>query len=46
MQDGKLIAHLTPEEFMRSTQPEVLDYIRAFHRGERNQSKSNSKARS
>jgi osmoprotectant transport system ATP-binding protein len=35
MQDGKLIAHLTPDEFMRSTQPEVLAYIRAFHRGER-----------
>jgi osmoprotectant transport system ATP-binding protein len=32
LQDGRLIAHLTPEEFVRSTQPEVRAYIAAFHR--------------
>ncbi len=36
MQDGKLIAHFAPDEFMRSAQPDVQAYIRAFHRGERN----------
>jgi osmoprotectant transport system ATP-binding protein len=41
MQEAKLIAHLTPEEFMRSAQPEVLAYIRAFHRGERDRGQSN-----
>jgi osmoprotectant transport system ATP-binding protein len=41
MQEAKLIAHLTPEEFMRSTQPEVLAYISAFHRGERNRGQPN-----
>ena len=35
MQDGRLIAHLAPEEFMRSELPEVQAYIRAFHRGQR-----------
>ena len=32
---GRVLAHLTPEEFMRSPQPEIISYIRAFHRGER-----------
>lgn len=32
---GRLISHLTPEEFVRAEQPEVRAYIRAFHRGER-----------
>ena len=31
---GKLVANLAPEEFLRSTQPEVEEYVRAFHRGE------------
>jgi osmoprotectant transport system ATP-binding protein len=35
MQEGSLIAHLTPEEFMQSIEPEVRAYIGAFHRGER-----------
>jgi osmoprotectant transport system ATP-binding protein len=35
LHDGRLIAHLTPEEFVRSAQPEVHAYIRAFHRGQR-----------
>ncbi len=34
MSDGKLIADLAPAEFMRSSQPEIQSYIRAFHRGE------------
>jgi osmoprotectant transport system ATP-binding protein len=45
MQEGRLIAHLTPDAFMRSTQPEVLAYIRAFHRGQR-KNESNAEARS
>jgi len=35
LSEGRLIADLPPAEFMRSTQPEVEAYIRAFHRGER-----------
>jgi osmoprotectant transport system ATP-binding protein len=38
LEDGKLVAYLTPDEFMCSAQPEVLAYIRAFHRGERRRS--------
>jgi osmoprotectant transport system ATP-binding protein len=34
--EGKLIASLTPEEFLTSRQPEVEAYIRAHHRGDRN----------
>ena len=33
--EGRLIANLEPVEFMRSTDPEIESYIRAFHRGER-----------
>jgi osmoprotectant transport system ATP-binding protein len=36
LHEGRLVAHLVPGEFKRSAQPEVLAYIRAFHRGERN----------
>jgi osmoprotectant transport system ATP-binding protein len=43
LSDGKLVAHLAPDEFLRSTQPEIVNYIRAFHRGER-QAASNDKA--
>jgi osmoprotectant transport system ATP-binding protein len=32
--DGKLIADLNSQDFLRATQPEVLSYIRAFRRGE------------
>ena len=35
LHQGKLIAHLTPDEFMHSDHPEVRAYIGAFHRGER-----------
>ncbi|MGB9030100.1 MAG: hypothetical protein WCC27_08275, partial [Acidobacteriaceae bacterium] len=34
LRDGKLAANLGPEEFLRSQQPEVEEYVRAFHRGE------------
>ena len=44
LSEGKLIAHLTPEEFLRSTEPEVTSYIRAFHRGERLASKDGGAA--
>jgi osmoprotectant transport system ATP-binding protein len=36
LSEGKLIASLTPEEFMQSQQAEIVAYVRAFHRGERN----------
>lgn len=34
---GRLIALLTPDEFVRSDNAEVQSYVRAFHRGERQQ---------
>jgi osmoprotectant transport system ATP-binding protein len=33
MSEGKLIADLESSEFLRSRQPEIEDYVRAFHRG-------------
>jgi osmoprotectant transport system ATP-binding protein len=30
---GKLIANLSPAEFLRSNNPEVVAYVKAFHRG-------------
>jgi osmoprotectant transport system ATP-binding protein len=33
LSNGKLIANLEPAEFLRSRQPEIEAYIRAFHRG-------------
>jgi osmoprotectant transport system ATP-binding protein len=35
LENGQLIAHLSPEEFVRSHQPQVTAYIAAFHRGAR-----------
>jgi osmoprotectant transport system ATP-binding protein len=35
LSEGRLVASLTPDEFMRSAQPEIVAYIRAFHRSER-----------
>lgn len=35
MESGKLVADLKPQEFLHSRQPEVANYVRAFHRGER-----------
>jgi osmoprotectant transport system ATP-binding protein len=35
LEAGKLIANLEPAAFLHSTQPEVVSYVRAFHRGER-----------
>jgi osmoprotectant transport system ATP-binding protein len=35
LSEGKLVAHVTPEEFLRSQQAEVLAYVGAFHRGQR-----------
>lgn len=34
--EGKLIADMKPEEFLRSPRMEIAAYVRAFHRGERN----------
>lgn len=33
--EGKLIANLDAAEFLNSQQPEIVSYVRAFHRGER-----------
>jgi osmoprotectant transport system ATP-binding protein len=35
LSEGRLIANLTPGEFMQATQPEILAYVRAYHRGNR-----------
>jgi len=35
LDQGRLVANLPPEEFLRSTEPEIVSYVRAFHRGER-----------
>jgi osmoprotectant transport system ATP-binding protein len=35
LEAGRLIANLVPAEFMKSEQPEIVSYIRAFHRGEK-----------
>jgi hypothetical protein len=35
LSEGKLIACLEPEEFLKSDLPEIQNYVRAFHRGER-----------
>jgi osmoprotectant transport system ATP-binding protein len=37
LEGGKLIANLEPAEFLASREPEITDYVRAFHRGERSQ---------
>ncbi len=33
--EGRLVAHLDPDAFLRSTDPVVQAYIHAFHRGQR-----------
>jgi osmoprotectant transport system ATP-binding protein len=33
LSEGKLIANLTPSEFLHSTEPEIAAYVSAFHRG-------------
>jgi osmoprotectant transport system ATP-binding protein len=35
LDEGKLVANLTPHDFLRSTEPQIISYINAFHRGER-----------
>jgi len=35
LEAGRLIANLATAEFLQSNQPEIVSYIRAFHRGER-----------
>lgn len=42
--DGKLIANLSPEEFLASETREIRDYVRAFHRGERSAQASGGRA--
>ncbi|WP_263350064.1 ATP-binding cassette domain-containing protein [Acidicapsa acidisoli] len=35
LESGRLVANLEPAAFLRSDQPEIVSYIRAFHRGEK-----------
>jgi osmoprotectant transport system ATP-binding protein len=35
LSEGAVVADMPPAEFLRSRQPEVENYVRAFHRGER-----------
>ncbi len=35
LSEGAVAAYMTPAEFVHSPQPEVENYVRAFHRGER-----------
>jgi len=35
LHEGRVAADLTPEEFMRAREPEIVNYIHAFHRGQR-----------
>jgi osmoprotectant transport system ATP-binding protein len=35
LREGKLIADFSPTEFLRSNQPEIKEYVHAFHRGQR-----------
>ncbi len=35
IEEGRLVADLSPTEFLASEKPEVRAYVRAFHRGER-----------
>lgn len=35
LSEGKLIANLKPAEFLRSNDPQIEAYVRAFHRGQR-----------
>lgn len=34
LSEGKLVANLNSQEFMESLQPEIVNYVRAYHRGE------------
>jgi osmoprotectant transport system ATP-binding protein len=43
--EGKLIANLSPAEFMKSTKAEIVAYIRAFHRGEQSAADPRSMSR-
>jgi osmoprotectant transport system ATP-binding protein len=35
LSEGRVTAYLTPDEFLHSGEPEIVHYIRAFHRGGR-----------
>ncbi len=39
LSEGRVIANLTPAEFMQSERPEIEAYVRAYHRGEGNRSR-------
>jgi osmoprotectant transport system ATP-binding protein len=35
LESGRLVANLDPAAFLQSNQPEIVSYVRAFHRGEK-----------
>jgi osmoprotectant transport system ATP-binding protein len=39
LDDGRVVANLPADEFLDSEAPEVRDYVRAFHRGSREEGK-------
>ncbi len=46
LHEGKLVADLPPHAFIQSRQPEIMAYIRAFHRGQRDAAKADEETRS
>jgi osmoprotectant transport system ATP-binding protein len=40
LSDGQVAADLATEQFTRSTEPAVQDYVRAFHRGDARQERA------
>ena len=40
LHEGRLVAHLTPQQFLQSDEPEVVAYRDAFHRGQRQAERS------
>ncbi len=42
LSEGKLVADLEPAEFLRSNDPQIEAYVKAFHRGQQTTSASNS----
>jgi osmoprotectant transport system ATP-binding protein len=45
LEAGNLIACLPPQEFLRSAEPAIQAYVRAFHRGERSAGAASNEAR-
>lgn len=44
LNSGRVVADCNPGEFMRSRQPKIADYVRAFHRGDGNSEEKRDRA--